>query len=268
MDSFVITISRQYPIKKCLDAIDRADIPRKELRLLFLLDTQDRELIKFCEDWAEKTTWGKRIFYLTDKEPIEPKVFDGYQEKWDRIIENIKIIRNETKDSEIVFMVEDDTIIPPDAFKKLYNRIKADKKIGCIQGVEAVRSSINDCCCGAWLLKVIKGQVIRKLGLKAKRQGIDQIDGGGYYCWVFRQEAIKNIIFRAKLENGWCGPDVWTWWDIKQQGWKTLIDWSVWCGHMDKDGKIYTPENTRNWLYDFSSGDYLHPRMNFNYDIK
>ena len=144
MDSFVIVISRLYPIKQCLEAIERAEIPRKELKLLLYIDTRDIRLIGYCYNWLEKyiNEWGEIIIKLTGKNPIDVKDF---QNRWQRIIKNMEWIRNYTKDSEIVFMVEDDTVIPADAFKKLYKQIKDDKQIGCIQGVESLRGIKRNC---------------------------------------------------------------------------------------------------------------------------
>ena len=270
IDSFVIVISRQYPIALCLKAIANADIPRKNLFLILYLDTMDQYLIDYCKNWINYhgQKWFASEMIIMRRSPVDPTEVKDYGLKWDRIIDNMERIRLHTDFSEIVFMVEDDTIIPKTAFNQLYNRIKKDKKIGCIQGVEALRGAGDNGPCGAWRLNVcLKGLVKSKVGLGAKPEGIEHIDGGGYYCWAFRQKAIKQIKFRWSL-NGWCGPDIWTWYDIGQNGWKTLIDWSVWCGHLDKDEKVYTPEETRNWLYDFSNGTDLSPKMDYDYDYK
>jgi len=270
IDSFVIVISRRYPIAKCLKAIAKADIPRKDLYLLLYLDTQDRLLIDYCKNWIDYhgQKWLSANMIKTNRTPVYTNRVEDYPEKWERIIENLKKINTHLDFSEIVFMVEDDTIISKNAFKKLYRRIKSDKEIGCIQGVEALRKAGEHGPCGAWLLDLcIRGKIRTKVGLGAKKTGIQQIDGGGYYCWAYRQEAIKKIKMRWSL-NGWCGPDIWTWYDIGQNGWKTLIDWSVWCGHIEDDEKILTPEGTRNWLYDFSNGTEQSPKMDFNYDYK
>jgi len=269
IDSFVVVISRKYPIEKCLKAIANADILRKELYLLLYLDTKDEWLISYCKNWLEYhgKKWLSASMMITHREPIYPTSIEDYPKKWDRIIENMNAIKLRTDFSEIVFMVEDDTIIPKNAFTKLYNKIKRDEEIGCIQGVEPLLRAGDNPPCGAWKLNVCAlGKVKTKVGLKAKRTGIEKIDGGGYYCWAFRQKAIRAIHFRWSL-NGWCGPDMWTWYDLARN-WKTLIDWSVWCGHMDKDGKIYTPEGTRNWLFDFSNGTDQSPKMDYDYQFQ
>lgn len=269
-DSFVITISREYPLDDCLSAIDEADIFRKKLRLIVYIDSKDNSLINHCLRWVGKQRgkWKKIMEVTTYRNPVEIKKFEDCMKRWKRIEDNMRTIVKLTSGSEIVFMVEDDTIIPRDAFKKLYTRIKKDKKIGCIQGVEMMRGAGENGPCGAWKLKVVDGKVHYKIGLSAKKEGIEQIDGGGYYCWAFRRKAIKQIEFRSSL-NGWCGPDIWTWYDLQQKGWKTLIDWSVWCGHKDKNGKIYTPEKTRNWLYKFyENGKFNDYSPKINYDYK
>lgn len=268
IDSFVVVISRKYPLEKCLKAIDDAIVPRKDLFLLLYLDTTDRSIIDYCEKWLslQKDRWFSKEIMITNTDPIDVKRIEDYKYKWDRIINNLKEIIIHTDFSDIVFMVEDDTIIPRDAFRKLYRRIKKNEEIGCIQGVEAMRKAGGNGCCGSWKLNFCKkGKLKTKIGLRAKEKGIEEIDGGGYYCWAFRQKAIKQIELRYLLE-GWCGPDVMTWYDIKQNGWKTLIDWSVWCNHIEDNGKVLTPEGTKNWLYDFSNGTYQSPKMNYDYE--
>lgn len=268
IDSFVVIVSRYYPIRKCLEAIDKADIPRKELYLLLFLDTKDRLLIDYCKRWLYKQEkkWFSAEMIITGNNPIDVKKPKDNILKWERIIDNMKRIIIHTDFSEIVFMVEDDTIIPEKSFKKLYRRINKDESIGCIQGVEAVRQAGEKGCCGAWLLE-IDNKVKKKIGLKAKKAGIEEIDGGGYYCWAFRQKAIKGIELRYSWQ-GWCGSDVWTWYDIKNNGWKTLVDWSIWCEHLaQKKGELIsiTPENTRNWLFDFERGTDDSPKIDFDF---
>ena len=266
IDSFVITISRGYPIKRCLEAIDNAKIPRRKLFLYLYLDTKDQSLIDYVQRWQHKqeSSWFATEMKITWKSPLYPdKDPRSYMARWERIIENMKAIRTHLTFSEILFMVEDDTIIPPDAFKKLYKQINSDKSIGCIEGVEALRD-VSGGCCGAWKMIVANDRIITKIGLKANKTGITNIDAGGYYCWAVRMEALKQIKFRASV-NGYAGPDIWTWYDIKRNGWKTLIDWSIWCNHIGSDKIVYTPKDTRNWIFDFSKSD-ISPRI--KYDIR
>jgi len=273
VDSFVVVISRKYPIARCLKAIANANIPRKDLYLLLYLDTKDKWLIDYCKNWIgyHGQKWLSAEMIITDREPVNAVTISDYRERWQRIAENMQRIITHVNFSDIVFMVEDDTIIPKQAFTKLYRRIKRDKEIGCIQGVEAMRNAGDHGHCGAWKMRVnAKGKVKNKIGLAAKEKGIEEIDGGGYYCWAFRREVMEEIKLRSTW-NGWCGPDLWTWYDIGVNGWKTLIDWSVWCIHMgfdDKENlKEYTPALTRNWFYDYENGTDNSPKVNFNYEM-
>lgn len=271
INSFVIVASRKYPIEFCLKAIDNADIPREDLYLLLYLDTKDKYLINYCKVWLDKQKdkWFSKEMIITNQLPVIAKELEEYPNKWQRIIDNMEQIRLHTSFSDIVFMVEDDTIIPKTAFTKLYDKIQKDPNIGCIQGVEALRGQSNGPC-GAWFMQMSdNGSLEYKIGLQALKDGIQEIDGGGYYCWAFRQEAMKKIKLRYDL-NGWLGPDLLTWFDIKNAGYKTLIDWSVWCGHLDYEGKdliIRTPQYSRNFMYDFRGVDNRYPKMDFNYKL-
>jgi len=266
MDTLAITVSRRTIVRHCLEAINESKLPAG-LGLFILVDSMNEELIDYCKNYKWKYQWASKEVLNTPQDPVRVSSIKDYQRKWNRIMSNMRLVREFTKESDIVLMVEDDTIIPPNALIKLYNKIKSDKKIGCIQGVEALRNAGGHGPCGAWRLDIEKGIVKRKLGLGAKKSGIEQIDGGGYYCWAFRQKAIQQIKFRADIDNGWCGPDIWTWYDIGQNGWKALIDWSIWCIHLEEDLTTITPEKTRNWLYDFrKSKEY--PKMDYNYEEK
>lgn len=146
-------------------------------------------------------------------------------------------IHNEAKkymwESDFVFGIEDDTTFKANALKKLHKEFALRPNAGMIEGVELGRW--QEPYVGAWRADdVYEPSIITSAKPSA---GVDEIDAGGFYCYLTRFDNFMKHEYRPFGTNT-LGPDVNYGLWLRQQGHMNYIDWDVRCNHHTKDGII------------------------------
>ena len=93
MDSLAITISKPFAIKQCLEAIGNARPPMNRLKLVLIVDSDDKDLQYSCLEWAKKGEWRDVIVKMNDRDPIKESDLKNAEKKWGRIIDNMEKIK-------------------------------------------------------------------------------------------------------------------------------------------------------------------------------
>lgn len=171
--------------------------------------------------------------FNTRKTP--PKKFD-MDSRRTRIADLRTMSKYHVGGSNFVFSFEDDTTLPFNALPRLlksYSEI--DGRIGFVQGVEVGRWGHE--YIGAWKVDDINNPT--KFQSMPYGEGVEEIDAGGFYCYLTPTDNYKAINY-TWVEP--MGPDVDFGLQLAKMGCKNYIDWSVICGHMTKDKTLY-PEN-------------------------
>lgn len=139
-------------------------------------------------------------------------------------------IRGIIADSDWVFSVEDDGILPVDALEKLISVAK-QKDAGIVTGVELGRWGVP--YVGAWVVDdVWEPTKITSLENKtAQPELVEEIDACGLYCALIRTPNYKMHEFFTS--NG-LGPDVNLALDLRRSGFKNYIHWGVHVTHLTK----------------------------------
>lgn len=188
----------------------------------------------------------KSCTYIVDKN--NPVASVG--EVKDMIIGRImNTFKKHIKSSEYVFVVEDDTVVPSDALKKLMTDIHMMPKAGCIQGVEVGRH--NTSYIGVTRMAEVytypplpnkpnpDTQYMGCLTVQSpefKAAGVEEIGGGGFYCSLFKSAAYKKVDFEERLKE--CSSvDVVVGPKLRRIGYKWYVDWSVRCTHHTVNAK-------------------------------
>lgn len=164
---------------------------------------------------------------------------------------NIANIHNQLKemivDTDWVFSVEDDGIIPNDALEKLVKAVSQHSDVGMITGVELGRWGIQ--YVGAWTVDDVHDtKLISSVDNKTSEADlIENIDACGLYCALIRADYYKKHNFFA--DNG-IGPDVNLGLFLRQQGLLNYIDWSIHVTHLTNRGglemEIYATHKSNN----------------------
>jgi hypothetical protein len=138
-----------------------------------------------------------------------------------------------------VFGIEDDTIVPPFALKRLLRGYESKPNAGFIQGVEIGRWGVN--YIGAWQVDNIYDT--KKFTSLPLGDGLQEIDAGGFYCFLTKYEYYVNHDFKP-YENNVLGPDIDYGIAMRQQGMRNYTDWTVKCKHYNRNGGIISFSDT------------------------
>lgn len=130
-----------------------------------------------------------------------------------------------------VMIIEDDTIVPRDAFKKLYNHYLDKIHAGFIQGIEAGRWGIK--YLGAWNINDIYNPT--EITSTELLDGLQEVDAGGFYCMLTRADNYMKHDFKGYDYNQ-LGPDVDYGIEMRQLGMQNYTDYSIKCIHKRTDG--------------------------------
>lgn len=129
------------------------------------------------------------------------------------------------KSCDYIFSLEDDTLIPSDALKKLLKGYQQYPHAGFIQGIELGRWGIP--YAGAWMVDDIYNPT--ELITSERQNGLQPTDAGGFYCYLTKYEHYQHDY--QPFDNNALGPDVEYGISLRQQGLYNYTDWSITCAH-------------------------------------
>lgn len=132
-------------------------------------------------------------------------------------------IREIIGDSDWIFSVEDDGLLPSHALASLVKVVKEKEDVGMVTGVELGRWGLP--YVGAWCADDIhETRQITSLESKTNEPLVEEIDACGLYCALIRADLYKEHKFYT--QNG-LGPDVNLGLYLRQQGYRNFIDWNI-----------------------------------------
>lgn len=251
--SLILPVTRHDYLDTVLHSIGNMRLPVEQMEVLCMVDSDDKtlighvanELIGGFHKFNGVRVWfsGKKVF------ENDTKIRRG------RIID----VHNQAKklvcDSQYVMGLEDDTEAPSDAFERLFDLILQDRAIGYVEGAQRGRWGVH--MIGAWRVDDVKNP--RKTWTLAYQpDGIEEIDGGGWYCYLTPTSLYKST--KAEELDDFFGPDVSYGLRLRQKGYRCFIDWNVRCNHKTAKGDlwpnkdvgsaVYRKHQRGYWLYD------------------
>lgn len=248
--TFVSLISRDVVLEEYFAQIKTLGIP-KQSHWFILVDSNDENLINKIKSYQkknEKQFLSSRMFVTGENNLAYSRDFES---RGLRIGNFIKIIINQAAEniggSELLFMVEDDTRAPKNAFKKLLPAIKKSSKIVYASGIECGRgyTQHTGIC---WLKKDEKGEILwRTIPTMEELKGTIEIGGGGWYCWIGKSRELQYWTTKMPMrcfDGKMLGPDVMMVHDLVEFGHKCVCDTTVHCDHYDERRKVWLPAMT------------------------
>lgn len=137
-------------------------------------------------------------------------------------------LRDLIGDCDWIFSLEDDSVLPPDALRKLAKFAKLNEDVGMVTGVEIGRWGVP--YIGAWKVDNIdKPYQVTSMTSRVAEDCVEGIDACGLYCALVRADYYKTHKFFT--DNG-LGPDVNLGLYLRQQGFNNYIDWSIHVTHL------------------------------------
>ena len=220
----ILPVSRPQYLDRVLESLKNQTL--KPNNLLVVFDGQDSEFI----DVRNKIVGQPYELVLCVKSRNDRMALSIP----DRRV-NIAAIHNQIKtiigDTDWIFGIEDDGVLPPSALADLFRMTKTCKNVGMVTGVELGRWGVK--YVGAWRVNDVNdaSELTSVENKVAEAPLIEEIDACGLYCALIRADQYKEHTFTFR--NG-LGPDVNLGIFIRQRGYKNYINWNIPVIHLNR----------------------------------
>lgn len=222
-------------LDRWLANLDELSFDKRQLEVVFLLDSNDQKMVQKLSEFLLMRDYGGSKLFVTDKDPR--LTFDHSPAPRRQRIAIIKDISKELiGNSQFVLGLEDDTLVPADSLIKMINFMQQHPMAGFIQGSEVNRWGFR--VLGAWKADNTTDPQ-RMATIPYQPEGIEEIDAGGFYCYLTPTTLYKKADYRAGETP--FGVDTLYSFDLRQQGWKAYIDHSIQCEHYYIKGLVTEP---------------------------
>ena len=268
--TLIVTFSRRIFVPYFFSAFKDLNLPRKDIHLIVYDNTEDEplkeELLAQVEPIAfqfksvrfyKSYLHGKGCIVGSGNEQFKKSKLQNIWSMWLRMR---KMIFTDT-----FFVLEDDTIAPPDCFRKLHGYLMDHRGVGFITGIETGRHAYPwiPVRLGVHRVKMQGLKIIERHSLNPHTKGIVPIDAAGVYCFAARTKAYLSGFYGydpIALKVPFFGLDNVLTYNIKRHGWRVLADFSVWCSHLEASaariiffGKEQALEMVDIWLPQFNN---------------
>ena len=224
---------RRFCLDKYFKGIRNLDYPKDKISLVFSDGSNDKTLKKELDNFAKDYP-----YYTYNKDTRKPMtgITAGSVEKSKRIASVYTRLQDKVSEvsGDYILSAEDDIVPPTNGLNKLLKTIKSDEKIGCVFGRQICRWMDLPM---AWKIKKRSSYVIggkeNKYDCKPyplRDSGLQEVDGMPMGFNLFSRDIFLKADIRAQI-TGLTGFDLILAQDIKNWGYKVIIDWSIHCKH-------------------------------------
>jgi len=272
--TIICTFSRRIFVPFFFAAFNKMILPKAGLHLIIYDTTEDEPLkdalmqeLEFCFHGFKSVRFyksylkGKGNIIGSGNEQFKKSKLQNIWSMWCRMKRMIK--------TETFFVLEDDTICPPNAFMRLMGLLQRDSRIGFVTAIETGRHAYPwlPVRLGVHKVKMRGMKVLERRSFPPDTQGVRSIDAAGVYCFAARTAAYLDG-FKGydpvSLKVPFFALDNVLTWNIKQHGWRVYADFSTWCAHLEASsariiafGKDQAVEQADIWIpscNNYSSG--------------
>lgn len=227
MISIILPISRKTHLQKIFALLDMMDCP-PDTNLLCYADT-DMDTFQIARNFTIHSKFKERLCIYRNKGIPGTGSIRMRRQRISDIHNEIKEL---IKNSEYLFLIEDDTVFPLNAITKLQKTFSSHQYAGIISGVQLGRHGWTHI--GAWQANDVYEPT--KIWSVENSEGIKPVDATGLYCCMIRTENYKLHNFEPFQDI--LGPDVNLGFWLRQQGFQNYVDYSLRCGHLTPKEEI------------------------------
>lgn len=218
--AIVMPVSRADYLDQIFESINNLDVRFWKTKLYISVD-------------GDKALFDKVMSYETKMPKYVVKLFDEpavtIEERRERIAEHHNWFSREI-DTDYVFGMEDDSVVPSDAVMKMVPYFTRDLNTGIVYGVEL----------GRWGVPYVGIWKVDNLENPTKIDSVmpyetTEVDSGGLYCFMTQGILYKSHWFRA---TEYCGPDIDFGIETKKRLWHVIVDWSINVEHLTSGGLV------------------------------
>lgn len=229
--AILLPISRDTYLDAVFSRLELLSCDRGSTSLLCIVDG-DVQLTVKARNFCEQSKFGSRLCVQYPQESSQPREHNLLGRR-----KRIADIHNFAKDyvnrAQFIFLTEDDTILPANTLDRLHEAYKMYPYAGLVSGVQLGRHGIPHI--GAWAADDIYDPTV----IQSKDQGIgtEEIDAAGFFATLTRSENYMAHEHKP-FGNNDLGPDVYYGLELRKQGYKNYIEWSINTTHKRQGGDL------------------------------
>lgn len=228
MVTIVIPVSRDLFLLRLFASLEILECDPAQVNLLVYVDG-DYNLFEKARNFTVNSKFADRLCVYREKGLPNVGSIRGRRKRISEIHNEIKGL---LKKVDYVFIIEDDTIIPPNTLKTLLNDYSNYPYAGFISGVQVGRWGYAHI--GAWNTDdIYEPSEITSVGID---KGVREIDAAGLYCCLIKFDNYYTHSFSPY--ESILGPDVDFGIKLRQSGLKNYINYDIKCSHLTKRGEI------------------------------
>ena len=184
----VVPLTRRWAIEMVAKQLSQLDRHDQHVELLVNIDTDAFNASQVIDAFQKyEMTIPYKIHHTKAFAPQEVRIYARRDRIRDMLTGLQSTIRKNGFDSfDMLFMVEDDTMIEADALKRLvldYHELRnAGVKVGFIEGAQVGRHGIR--MIGAWRMDDLENPTVMSTIPYNRTELFEKIDGGGLYCFL------------------------------------------------------------------------------------
>lgn len=234
-------ITRHYRIEPVIKMLRELNTAGTRCTALFCIDTTDITVAQ-VEDRIQyfEMPFQTRVIH-TNKPPVGEIRMSARR---DRIRDMLNFAKKQIrKDADMVFMVEDDSQIDPNALQSLLQNFAhfetAGIKVGLISGLQVGRHGYR--MLGAWRANDLHDPTVMETIPFTRKYLLEKVDAAGLFCFITPAHLFTAHEFYWHDE---CfAPDVTYGLELRKQGYENFVDWSVTAGHVQRDHSMLVPND-------------------------
>lgn len=227
--TIILPVSRAEYLQEIFASLEFLECDSKQTNLLVIVDGKPDLFVK-VRDFVQASKFNEKLC-VQFSSPHTLRHYDTLARRL-RISDIHNQLKQYIKNAEYIFGIEDDTIIPTNALKRLHNLFLEYPYAGLVQGITLGRHGITHV--GAWRADDVYNPMrVESLSVTKESHGVREMDGGGLYCFMSRAEVYMGHTF-APFDNNNLGPDINYTFDLRRQGFKNYTDLDLRCVHKDK----------------------------------
>ena len=152
-------------------------------------------------------------------------------------------------DADVLFMFDDDMIVPPDAMVRIIDALLADDRLAVVGGLYYSRDGIRPMAADHW-----RSQDTTSAAIPAFSSGVTYCDVVGFGCVAIRVSALRSMpppyfntqvyVEEKAARVRLCNEDYLFCEDVRRSGWRVALHAGVRCKHYDRASSTAQP---REW---------------------
>ncbi len=248
--TLVCCFSRKIFVPIFFKALSQMELPRKSMHLLVYDNTNNEDLaFELSTELGRQAHKFKSVRLYKSYLPPRYKVSGTEQPKFSEskvfnIFEMWKDLQGKIH-TDRFFQLEDDTIAPPDAYKRLKSILDSKPKAAMITGISTGRHAnpYQKVKLGVYNIKVCPRKhmhkILERVSFDPDTKGVVPVMACGVYCFVARTKPFFSGLIGFEPEK-WDIPywalDVFLTRNMREQGYGVYADFDVWCTHLHAAG--------------------------------